>query len=228
MNTIDVVLVTWPNHPKRMEYLQHTWRTLLKNLTASQHTIRYLCSSESERDPTREWCGDQLIGFCEHNHIPLSWHQGPASLGAGMNAALRCATADLIMLAQDDYELLYPLDLSPGARLLTKHNKVDLIRYSYPAELGCRFDGEIDGWRRFDLHAPWPYGDEPHLRRRDFMQRHGWYTENIGHVAEGDMLWRLVKHQATILAADKPYFGNFGAVSAVPLAQETRTREVSR
>lgn len=228
MNTIDVVLVTWPNHPKRLEYLRHTWATLQKNLRASDHTLRFLCSSESERDQTRPWLGEELKNFCRANCIPLTWHDGPASLGAGMNAALRVTTANLIFLVQDDYELVAPLDLSPGATLLTEHHDVDLVRYSFPVNLGCRFDGEINGWRKFDLAAPWPYGDEPALRRRDFMDRHGWYTEGIGQAAEGDMLFRLMANKAVIVAADKPYFGNFGAVSAVPLDCETRNREVSR
>ena len=228
MKTIDVVLVTWPNHPKRIEYLLHTWDTLEENLSASQHAIRFLCSSESEVDPTRPWCGDALVEFCEKRHIPLSWHIGPASLGAGMNAALKCSTADIIVLAQDDYELLHPLDLSLAANLLEEHREVDLVRFSWPANLGCQFNGEIAGWKKFDVLRPWPYGDEPHARRKDFMDKHGWYTEGIGHAAEGDMLWRLVKANATILASDKIYFGNFGEVSAVPIAKETRKRTVSR
>ena len=228
MSVIDVVLVTWPNHPKRMQYLRHTWDTMQRNLSASVHTVRFLCSSESERDPTRPWLGDELAAFCREHEIPLTWHEGPASLGAGMNAALKAAEAELIFLAQDDYELVHPLDLSPGATLLEHYRNVDLVRYCWPANLGCRFNALIDGWRKFDLESPWPYGDEPHLRRRDFMRRHGWYTEGIGHVAEGDMLWRLIGHRATIVAADKIYYGNFGAVSAVPLDREDRQREISR
>jgi hypothetical protein len=105
-----------------------------------------------------------------------------------------------------------PLDLSPGADLLTAHSEVDLIRYLWPESLGCRFKGDVEGWRRFDLAGPWPYGDEPHLRRRDFMDRHGWYAEGVGHHAEGNMIRRLVENKATILAADRMYFGHFGAL----------------
>lgn len=228
MDNIDVVLVCFPNHPARMTYLRHTLDTLQKNLTASRHNIRYLCSSESERDPTRPWCGDELATFCQQRNIPLTWRDGPASLGAGMNSALRCAESDIFVLAQDDYELLYPLDLSLGATLLEQHPEVDLVRYEWPENLGCRYKGQIDGWRRLDTEGPWCYGDEPSARRQDFMDRHGWYTEDIGHAAEGDMLWRLVKHNAVIVAADKRYFGNFGAISAVPINKETRQREISR
>ena len=228
MTPIDVVLVTWPNHPKRMEYLRHTWATMQRNLTASAHELRFVCSSESERDPTRPWVGGELEAFCREQNIPLRWRTGPASLGAGMNGALRCAAAELIFLAQDDYELLHPLDLSLGAGLLEENHAVDLIRYCWPANLGVHFAGDVDGWPRFDLDGPWPYGDEPHLRRRDFMSRHGWYTEDIGHAAEGDMLWRLVCRRACIVAADKIYYGNFGAVSAVPLDREDRQREINR
>jgi hypothetical protein len=228
MNTIDLILVCFPNHPARMTYLRHTWDTLQKYLTASEHKINFICSSESERDPTRQWCGDDLEDFCYDNNMPLRWAQGPASLGHGMNAALRCATSNLIVLQQDDYELKEPLDLSPAAHLLLAHPEVDLVRYEYPMNLGCGFCGEIAGFRQFDLTKNWVYGDEPAMRRRDFMQKHGWYREDIGHCAEGDMLHRLVHNRAVIVAADKRYFGNFGAISAVPLCKETRQREVSR
>jgi hypothetical protein len=220
-NQIDVVLVTWPNHPKRMEYLQHVWRTLQEKLTASRHTLRFVCSAESERDPECVWCGEQLVGFCEYWNIPLTWHTGPASLGAGMNAAIKATKSDLAFVHQDDFELLYPLDLSPGAEFLSSHQEASLIRYGYPPP---RFEWRLldyaGGWKRFDLEAHWPYGDEPHLQRRDFTDRHGWYVEGVGHASEGMMLHRLIADNAIILAADKSYYGHCGNVSALPRAKE--------
>jgi hypothetical protein len=145
-----------------------------------------------------------------------------------MNHALQTATSELIVLAQDDYELMEPLDLSPSAELLTNCPQVDLVRFAYPATLGCKFIKEKDGFKQFDLRAPWPYGDEPHMRRRGFMDKYGWYRENIGHAAEANMLWRLAAMGALIVATEKIYFGNFGAISAVPAHKERRKREVKR
>lgn len=79
-----------------------------------------------------------------------------------------------------------------------------------------------DGWRRFGLDA-WPYGDDPHLQRRDFMDKWGWFAEGIGHNSEGNMLHRLVNGNANIAAADKRYFGHVGLVTAVINDQRNRS-----
>lgn len=228
---IDVCLVTWPNHPRRIEYFKRTLVSLEKNLTASRHTLRLLCSSEAERDPQSTWHGEELQEICQQKKIPLVWHQPPASLGGGMNHAIRQSTAPLIYLQQDDFELLEPLDLSPGADFILAHPEVDLLRYSYPIhpEYGTSFSGEIDGWRQVNIDGSWPYGDDPHLRRRDFLDKWGFYLEGQHHgAAETDMLCRLVGRRAVICAADRCYYGHFGQVAAVPLSKEYRARAVSR
>jgi len=231
MQAIDVVIVTWPNHPERLRYFCRTLAALRNHLTASRHALHFLVSSESEHDPDNVWCGDDLEEICQETNIPLFWHDGPASLGAGMNAALQACTAPTIFLVQDDYELLYPLDLSPGAEMLSWRPDVDLIRYTVftPPTGGTEFtQTQLNGFREVNISGPWPYGDEPHLRTPRMVERHGWYNEAIGHGAESDMVHRLVRNRAVIYAADKCYFGHRGQVSAVPLTKETRERAVSR
>jgi len=231
MKTIDVVLMTWPNHIKRIEYFNRTWHALRTKLTATEHGLRYVCSSESERDPQHAWQGEALQAFCDDNHVPLVWRSGPASLGAGMNAAIRAAQSDLFFLVQDDYELAEPLDLSPGADFIDTHRGVDAIRYQWPepAEVfGWRLLEYVAGWRRFDVTAKWCFGDNPFLARKDFVQRHGWYVEGVGHASEGMMLHRVVEDKAVILAADRPYFNHFGNVSAVPAHKEIMGRTCRR
>ncbi len=239
MNAIDVILVTWPNHPKRIDYFRRTADALRVRLIASRHVLRYRCSAESERDPRSTWHGDELAAYCSAFDIDLCWRpQGsPASLGANMNAACALAQSESFFLVQDDYELLEPLDLSPGADFLSAHPIVDLLRYSYyqHPEHGTQFRGELDGWRLVDLDGFWPYGDDPQLRRPSFIQRWGKYLEGDRHGAsESDMLLRLVHRRlpgggrATIAAADRSYFGHFGEVAAVPLDREYRERAVSR
>lgn len=226
MNPIDIVLVTWPNHPKRLAYFCRMLTALRTHLSASRHPLYWHCSSESERDPASSWHGEELREICRQEDIALHWHEGPASLGAGMNAALRACSSDLIFLVQDDYELLRPLDLSPGADVLMGNERIDLIRYSYPPkEYGIRFYScEWPGFQAVYTTASWPYGDDPHLRHRRMMDRHGWYTEGIGHASEGDMVTRLARNRAGILASERCYFGHFGSVSAVPANQDNRER----
>jgi hypothetical protein len=229
-NAIDCVIATWPNHPARMEYLRATWHSLCKHLRASRHLLRFVCASESEVDLTKPWLGADLVEWCDVRSIPLFWHKGPASLGAGMNNAIKACQSDVLFLVQDDYVLQHPLDLSPGVDVLRRNDAVDMIRYRYYVNPphSTQFLGEVDGFRQVNILGHWPYGDDPHLRHRRMVERHGWYTEGIGHNSEGDMLHRLVRNRACILAADKLYFEHFGQVSAVPEHQERRPRAVRR
>lgn len=228
MNAIDLILVTWPNHPKRVAYFRRTVAALKRNLSATRHAVRWLCSAESLPDPSHPWQGDDLEAVCRAESIVLSWRHEPPSLGGAMNTALRLAAADLIFLVQDDWELLEPVDLSDGADLLTEHRDVDLVRYSFPAHM-TSLVGELHGWPLVDLRAPWPYGDDPALRRRDFTQKFGWYLEGGRHGgSESDMVRRLVKGGARIVATPRPLFGHFGEVASVPAVDEHRPRKVSR
>ena len=232
---IDVAFVTWPNHPKRIAYFRDTLDALNKHLTAASYDLRFVCSSESERDPTSSWHGDELEELCRRNGIRLEYRSGPASLGANMNAALRLCSAELIFLVQDDWRLLAPLDLSDGADLLLADRSIDLIRYSYyqhpehGTEFGAWCDGYTNKFRRVRIGGCWPYGDDPALRRQDFMAKHGWYLESPNHcLPEGDMLRRLVAARANIVAAERSYFAHVGVVAAVPTAKDDRPRAVVR
>lgn len=235
MNPIDVVLVTWPNHPKRIKYFARTMRALREKLSAARHVLRWLCSAESERDPQSTWHGDELESLCREWGIDLVWRPPPASLGGNMNTACKLARSEVFLLVQDDYQLLEPLDLSPGAEFMAAHPGVDLLRYSYyqHPQHGTQFAGELDGWRLVNLDGYWPYGDDPQLRRPLFALRWGKYLEGGRHgMSESEMLLRLVRgvdsRRPVIAAADRCYFGHFGEVAAVPLVREFRERAVSR
>ncbi len=213
---IDIVIVTWPNHPARWEYFQQCAGLAVDGITASQHRLRFLCSSESERDPDRQWFGDELVTWCGNREIPLTFRDGPASLGAAMNSAFRLADADYVMLLQDDFWLEEPLDLLAGIDFMEAHPAADTVRYSWPGMERVTVTGEVDGWRQLDPRGSWPYGDDPHLRRRTFHDRFGWHVEGPPHGAgESCMLVEFGKRNAQVFLADKIYFGHGGAVPAV-------------
>lgn len=227
---IDVNLVTWPNHPRRIEYFRRTVGLLHERLSAWACPIAWRCSSDSEHDPAASWHGEELQALCDAAEINLSWRNGPAGLGENMNAAARLGVNPYVLLVQDDFELRYPLDLAPGVRLLRDHPEVDLIRYGWPGHMTKTLpspENDIDGWKRVAIPGHWPYGDEPQLRRRSFHDKWGPYVEEgiHGH-SESQMLHKLVHGNAVIVLADKLYFHNFGAVSAV--IDDHRDREVRR
>jgi len=217
MTTVDIALVTWPNRPARLAYFERTVLTLKANLTATGHTVRWLCSSESERDPDREWCGEGLAAFCERYEIELSWRDGPASPGGNMNRAMQLGCGDVILLHQDDWLLRQPLDIGPGVDLLLANRDVDLVRYSFPQNEKQRptLVPWQSGWVKFDLQGQWPYGDDPHLRRRDALDKWGLYAENKG-FAEGDFLRRLVAGNALIVGPGVSYYAHCGQITTVP------------
>ena len=229
MNVIDIALVTWPNHPARFQYFLRCMGELKKHLSASQHTLRYFCSAESERDPAKPWLGDELEDFCRENHIQLTWRDAKANLGANMNAAIRLCSAPTVLLQQDDWMLLYPLDLSPGANFMVANKKVDLLRYSWPDNdrMCPTFVTNASGWRKIDVTGRWPYGDDPHLRRQDFMQKWGGYLEGGRHgSASADLMRRLVRGKADIRVSDRCYYVHGGPITAV--LNDIRNRRVKR
>jgi hypothetical protein len=229
MGSVDVNLVTWPNHPKRLEYFHETVDAIRRHMTASRHDIRFYCSAESERDSRHMWFGTSLETYCQCQDIELHWRSARANLGANMNAALRLGNSPTVLLVQDDWLLLRDLDLSPGVEFMERGG-ADLLRYSFPDIDTMRpmFYEQGDGWLRIDLTSTWIYGDDPHLRRRDFMDTWGWYLEGGGHgMASATLMQTLRCLCADIAVADRAsYFRHFGDVTAV--LDDKRNRRITR
>ena len=206
--SVDVVITTWPNHPKRLEYFRDCLRLLRERLTASRHEMHWHCTSESMQCADAEWCGADLQAICDDDGIALSWRTWEPGLGENMNAALRLGESPMILLVQDDCHITEPLDLSPGIDFMDATADVDLLRYMWPPDERVGLIENGDGWRRFDVNDGWCYSDRPHLRRRSFMDKWGWYLEKQTWqgASEGDMLLRLRAGNAVIAAADKRYF----------------------
>jgi len=219
---IDIVLITWPNHPKRIEYFKRCVKALKSNLRASKHDLIYKCVAEEQVDPTCTWCGDQLVNICKKEGIILRWHPAPAGLGRNMNFAMDTATSPTYFMVQDDWEMIHPCDISLGASFLEANQDVCMIRYSWPSDWPTFIPME-DGWRRIDINGKWPYGDDPSLKRHDFTKKYGRFVEDCPHgVSEGRMLHNLVRRKADIRANDVCCFGHMGLISAIPDADDPR------
>ncbi len=204
---IDITIPTWPNSPQRFDYFVRVTGSLWKYGDVGRHKCRIMCSAEAEHSPMQLWMGAELERYCREYNIELHWREALPSLGANMNAALALTTAPIILLVQDDCPLIHPLDLAPGIELLAGDRSVDMIRYEWPPqEHRTRFVPYRDGWRRFELIGRF-YGDRAFMVRRDFMDRHGWYTEGGPHgSSEVAMSDRLRADKAVILAPEKQYF----------------------
>lgn len=215
---IDVAIPTWPNHPKRIEYLRTMLQAMNDNMKASRNLVLWHCSAETQIDRNHPWQGDELKELCDSWCTSIHWRTLAANLGGNMNAAMAMGSGEFVFLQQDDWVLQHPLDLSPGADLLRRHPEIDIVRYNWPTAPGMEptFSGDIEGWRLIDVQGKWPYGDDPHLRRRDFMDKWGWYYDKGKHgTASGALMRKLVLGNAKIVVADKPYYKHIGYVSAV-------------
>lgn len=224
---IDVVITTWPNHPKRLEYFRQTLLSMVQGLTASRHKLRYLCSAETQRDPASEWCGDGLAALCADHGVSLHWRHAPASLGANMNAALRPCVTPSRLLVQDDCPLIVPLDLSDGAEIMEAERGISLIRYEWPPQPHRTTLHEYGGgWRQFEL-VNRCYGDRANLFPSWFAERHGWFAEGGGHGnSEWKMSDRLKNDGAVILA---PLTQHFAHIQGVPsVVNDNRSRQEKR
>ena len=227
MARISIALVTWPNHPRRIEYFRRGIVDLKRRLCVTDpYALEYVCSAETERDPAQSWHGAEVESLCHAHGVRLQWRHGPANLGANMNAALQMCTGELLLLVQDDWHLEARLDLRDGASFLLSNPRVALLRYSWPAGK-CTLRDHPDGWRRIDINGLWPYGDDPHLRRPDFMERYGWYLEGGHHgTASATLMRDLCTARAEIAVAEQVYFRHIGEVSAV--LNDSRQRRTSR
>jgi len=222
---IDVAICTWPNHPQRLKYFVRMMDSLKGRLGASQHNIRYLCSAEASRDPMFAWMGKELEQYCDMFHIELQWRDAAPNLGANMNAAIRMCSAPIIFVQQDDWCLDHPLDLSPGAEFMLEHPEVDLLRYCWPDNDRMRptFMDQPDGYRRIDMRGQWPYGDEPHMQRQDFVAKWGEFFEGGGHASASYALGKKLREgNANIRVAEKNYYHHFGQISSYPRSVEKR------
>ena len=218
MATIDIAMTSWPNCPQRVEYMAEVLKSLKENVTASGHDMRCHCSIETERDPKHTWCGDALADLLDAHNIWWEWRDKPANLGGNMNDALAMGHGEFVYLQQDVCLLTEPLVLSPCAYLLSTLKQLDIVRYSWPEDprMVPTFNGNLDGWRKIAMRGTWPYGDDPHLRRRDFMEKWGWYYDKGKHgTASIELTATLRKGNANIVAADKVYYQNIGYASAV-------------
>lgn len=191
--------------------------SLFTHLIANRYKLRYVCSAETAVDPMFQWMGDDLEKFCKDNQIALYWRDAKPNLGANANAAIRLCNAPIIMFQQDDWYLKEDLDISPGADFLLANREIDLLRYSFPDNDRMRpiFHPRSDGWNEVDKRSTWFYGDDPHLRRQDFMRKWGWYLEGGKHAsASGALMKKLKVGNARIVASSKCYYQHFGKTSS--------------
>jgi hypothetical protein len=160
---------------------------------------------------------NRLDTICKAFDSRLVWHTARANLGANLNFAYSQCQSDLRFYYQDDWELTRPLDLAVDSTALESHTDWAMVRY-YVKHARC---DSGTPWAEVDLTSNWPYGDNPLLAHRRWLEKAGRFFEG-GDAAKHElgMISQLRKSGLRISApravADDGsfYFRHIGEVSA--------------
>ena len=167
------MLTIWPNVPERVQYLKDTLSCLRERLKALPDEI-VVCS---ESDSTHGWAPEGLEAICAEHRTRLVFRpqDAPANLGAMLNFAYAQCRNEIVLYVQDDWRLVRPLDLSPGAEILDREVQLAMVRY-YVAF--TTFVGEENGWSLINNSGEYPVADNPALVHKRFLRLTGGYREN--------------------------------------------------
>lgn len=168
MKTIDLLITTWLFPPIRFVFLWRTLRALDANLRHTGYELSTIVSAENES--TSAVCRQTLTEFCNDRGARLIWHKGEPNLGSHLNFAFGECPSDLRFYVQDDWLLKVPIDIGPGADLLESDADIAMVRY-YASH--CRFADMDDQWSTTVYGTPSPYGDNPLLAHRRWLDKVG-------------------------------------------------------
>ena len=173
MKTIDLVMISWPRDAARLEYLEKSLGSFRQYVTAARHKIDAYVSLETLDVSTENFLEAREI--CAKFAARPYWRNFPPSLGGNMNDALMLGHGDFKLLSQDDWVWNRYTNISYDCELLDAADHIALIRYAtFYTEFGQldheRFPGQAI-WKDVKMDGPYPYGDQPHLRRGDFATR---------------------------------------------------------
>lgn len=125
-------------------------------------------------------------------------------LGNNINKGQDAVTTPYTLYVQEDFDPypVFPQKFAEALELFRQDHGLDIIRfYAYfkypylkPVAHGfseMKFNLLYPGYKKF-----YQYSDHPHLRRSNFLQRFGRYTEGVkGDVTEYNMMMSFLKHK---------------------------------
>jgi glycosyltransferase involved in cell wall biosynthesis len=131
---------------------------------------------------------------------------GPVNMGLGhnLNKGQEAVRTPLTLYVQEDFVPLpaFPGRLAEALRMMEARPELDIVRfYAYFRYPYLRSVGQGVSEMRFRLWLPgylkfYMYSDHPHLRRSNFLQRFGRYTEGVkGDVTEYRMMMSFLQQR---------------------------------
>lgn len=193
---VTVLIVTYD----RLEELSKTVSALHEKLVYPTDRLVFLIADDCTPGPYR----DQIFDFWQKSHFDtkVMFVSTTINSGWGVNAnnALRKAGQSLVFFIEDDYVLNHPLDLRLGVALLTKNEKLGMLRYRGTAGTDVYYhQQEIDihdkvpeyqtetgvvGKLNYFVIQPtslslYLYSNGPHLKTHRFHEYYGGYPEGL-------------------------------------------------
>ncbi len=215
MSTIAAGIITYPIHPKRVEYLEYGIEAFRRYVTASRHALVVFCSCESDDR------GDvqAVRNLCEKHHLLLRLNPSTPCMGANQNNSMRVAfeelKTDYLLSLIDDSHATEPLDLSDEIDFLDANPEIDILRYHWSDRTGGRptFHERPDGYMQVDPASYRFYDDSPHIRRWNYVDKFGWNrvaTPSQAGIVEMTTTKSLRDRGANIIATPRLRFGKGG------------------
>lgn len=208
MAKIDLILTHWARYKSRVKCLKDTLNSLKTKLSATGHKLIITVGAESRDAPyqaeARLLCRDLGVNFLENPDEP--------NLGRNLNNLHQGTKNPWVLYVQDDFELELPLEIGPDVDLMIANPSIDMIRYTWrkinPA------DYHVSTYRSdlFQLNHPCShlYSDNPHLRRRDWLERTGPYVTQDNAACENLMRRRANELSMKVLLTSKQPFRHSG------------------
>lgn len=162
--------------------VDHLRRTLESFLAGTRYRPLELILTD-DGSPSRDQISMRTLPF--DVFLFSSCNQG---LGYANNRALKAARGDYILHLQDDWNCVADLNfLEESIQLLSTMPTVDVVRFTTAGSgLEASHRVETPGGqmvrltRAADFTGTFLYSDNPHLKRRDFHDRHGYFSELPG------------------------------------------------
>lgn len=226
---ITIAMTSWPKTEERIDYIRRTMKSLEKNLIAPGYYFKRVLSCEATDVSPENRVRVGALGW------PVIWREAKPSLGLHLND-LFGSLDGLVMYIQDDCLLSLPLNIAPGANLITGGKK-EMVRYwtdndNLLVKEGEKFEFEGDTFIGLGDCAPEDfkgkqlYSDRPFLVNVDVWKRTGGYKEFSQH--EFDMDWRFKEFKVPVAVRLPSLFWHIGIDSLYAGKQWPDTYDVSK
>lgn len=207
MESIAVIMTTYDDGSgKRTSVASRTLVSLFNYL--KYPSLNWIVADDGSQ-------GDHIASVCKS--IPVEVQVTNAErggVGKSKNLALREAfkVSPLVLLLEDDWELIKPLNLEKHAEVLLKHEDVGIIRLGY---LGGTMDASYEDfgegkycWRLKRGTGVYIYSGQVSLRHERFYKSVGWHNEST---SPGEEELEMCKRfNATENAPDNLWPGEYG------------------